>query len=163
MGWIFSAAARQGSFEPPFSFRLGEKKMAVHGQKKSRLVQTCTKCLSIAVCTSVSLYPATDALTLHPRRALRAHAVLTVALSTSPGGVSKGEGRSAAVCASALYGCGVPLAGGPVYLRAKSRPFRAVALRNAPAGAVSTGRKRGAHSRTARRCKAPPESQAAEK
>ena len=116
MGWIFSAAARQGAFEPPFSFRLGEKKTAVHGQKKSRLVQTCTKCLSIAVCTSVSLYPARQALTHHPRRALCAHAVLTVALSISPGGVSKGEGRSAAVGASAPYGCGVPLAGGPVFL-----------------------------------------------
>ena len=56
---------------PHILFRLGEKERAAPGTRKSRLVQTCTKCLSIAVCTSVSLYPARQALTHHPRRAFR--------------------------------------------------------------------------------------------
>ena len=63
--------AQRGVLEPPFSFRLGEKKTAVHGQKKSRLVQTYTKCLSVSACISVSLYPAIQALTQQPSRAFR--------------------------------------------------------------------------------------------
>jgi len=53
MGWIFSAAARQGSFEPPFSFRLGEKKMGGAFPHR-KAVQSASR---IASCGKIKSYP----------------------------------------------------------------------------------------------------------
>ena len=91
--------AGEGALRPPFSFRLGEKKTVAPRQKKSRFgANPPVQPADLAAAQIPGCYPATDALTQHPRRAFRfatrSCRSRRLRCALTPGGESKGEGRS---------------------------------------------------------------------